>query len=122
VNEPLIRLLIVAVVASVALLLASGVRRGLAVRRRAVTFPSLDAGVTLFVSKGCSSCERVMAALDDAGVEEVTLVDWDESPQVFLDLGIDRVPTLVHLDDQGSGWSVQGIPSADRLRKWLGDP
>ena len=70
----------------------------------------------------CTACARLQAELAKADITAVTVLDWDEAPEVFLSAGIDRVPALVSVDPTGSGWMVQGVPSAARLRKWLGGP
>lgn len=121
-SDPLSRLAVVSVVVIVTVVLAMAVRRGMAVRRRSVQMDLPHSGTVLFVSSGCATCARLQAELAEAGAADVAVLDWDESPELFLAAGIDRVPTLVRLDPHGAGWMVQGVPSAARLRKWLGGP
>lgn len=121
-SDPLSRLAVVSVVVVVTVAFAMAVRRGVAVRRRSVQMDFPRSGTMVFVSSGCATCARLQAELAEAGAADVAVLDWDESPELFLAAGIDRVPTLVRLDADGTGWMVQGVPSADRLRKWLGDP
>ncbi|MGF1666188.1 MAG: glutaredoxin family protein [Acidimicrobiia bacterium] len=121
-NDPLSRLLVVLAVVGVTLAFALAVRRGMAVRRRSVQIDLPHSGVVVFASSGCVTCARLEAELSQAGIADVTVLDWDESPELFLSAHIDRVPTLVSLDAGGTGWMVQGVPSAARLRKWLGGP
>jgi hypothetical protein len=122
VSDPLLRLLLVSVVVGVTVAFAVAVRRGLAVRRRPVQIDIPHSGVVVFASSGCATCTRLQAELSEAGIADVTVLDWDESPELFLSAHIDRVPTLVSLDSGGTGWMVEGVPSAARLRKWLGGP
>ncbi len=121
-SDPLSRLLVVAVVVGATVAFAMAVRRGMAVRRRSVQMDLPHAGLVVFASSGCTACVRLQAELAKAGLTDVTVLDWDGSPELFLSAGIDRVPALVSLDPTGSGWMVQGVPSAARLRKWLGGP
>jgi hypothetical protein len=104
------------------LTVAWALRRGVAVRRKSVEMELPVGGLMLFSSESCATCERARAALLEAGVSDITHVDWEKSPEMFMSAGVDRVPTLVWLDSAGSGWMVHGVPSARRIRKWLGGP
>lgn len=121
-TDPLVRLAIVVGVALVVLAAAWALRRGVAVRRKSVHMVLPVGGLILFSSGSCATCERARAALVEAGVNDVTHVDWETSPEIFMSAGVDRVPTLVWLDFGGSGWMVRGVPSPGRIRKWLGGP
>jgi hypothetical protein len=122
VTDPLVRLAIVVGVAGVALSVARALRKGVAVRRKPVQLVLPVGGLVLFTSESCATCEWARAALVEAGVSDITHVDWETSPEIFMAAGVDRVPTLVWLDSTGSGWMVHGVPSPGRIRKWLGGP
>lgn len=119
-NDPVVRAIVVLAILSVVSMVAAAVRRGVVMRRRRVDLPYT--GVVLFASDGCESCAQVRENLEAAGVGAVTMIDWDASPQRFLEAGIDRIPTLARLDEDGTGWAVAGVPSVARLRRWLRDP
>jgi hypothetical protein len=122
VTELGVRFMVVVIVSCVTALIATAIRRGAVIRRRPVTSSVALTGLVLFSSDGCAACRQLSDHLAAAGVDGVTVLDWIESPEPFLENHIDRVPTLMALDDDGHGWMVQGVPSVARLRKWLGGP
>lgn len=117
-DEPLIRLLVVAGVAAAALLVAMIARRGVALRRRPVEMPDLGPGLVLFTADTCSSCDRARRVVDEVGVEMVE-IRYEETPEPFTRYGVDRVPALAHLDPDGRGWLAEGIPNRRLLTRWL---
>ena len=81
-----------------------------AIRSRTVADTGLSPGTYLLTSGGCSTCERARATLHRRGVayEELT---WQASPDVFERLGIDAVPSVLAVDESGSGrWWRGGVP------------
>jgi hypothetical protein len=123
VDDLLVRLLLVGVVATSAFGWAWVARRGRAVRRRPASFEGVDAGVVLFTSTTCASCEEarraVRSVLGDRGFREIT---YEAEPEAFATNRIRRVPTLASVEPGGDGWKAEGIPSARMLRRWLGGP
>lgn len=119
-NDPVVRAVVVLTVVGLVSAAAGAVRNGMVLRRRPMNLPY--GGVVIFVSEGCASCAKLRSNLAAAGVAAVTVVDWDDAPERFLEAGIERVPTLANLGGDGRGWAVAGVPSAGRLRRWLRDP
>ncbi len=109
---PLAVLVISAAVAAVARLVVQ--RRP---KRRPLT--GLESGVALFTSQRCPGCDpvrsRLMKVLGPEGFREIK---WSESPQLFTDHRIDRVPTAVAVGPDGEGLLWEGMPSMRLLRKW----
>ena len=118
-TEPVLRLVVVGAVVVMVLVGAVIARRGVVVRRHRPP-EGLEPGVYLFVSDVCSTCERVeqavAAALPTGGYRRVS---WESQPELFLRLGIERVPHTIQVRSDGGGWAASGVPSSRRLRRWL---
>jgi hypothetical protein len=73
-------------------------------RPRDVSRGRLSAGVYLFTSSTCPTCEsarrRVVEVFGDGGFEELA---WESHPDVFADTGVDVVPALVIVKGSGPG-------------------
>ncbi len=117
------RLLVVLAVLAVAVMVARLQNRGAAVARHRRTFVGLAPGVYVFASRTCDQCETVEALVEEAiGTGRHRTIWWDESPHIFESNDIDRVPAIAQVGSDGAGWVAVGIPSAMRLRRWLGGP
>ncbi len=117
------RLLIVLAVIAVAVAVAKIQNRGVAVVKRRRSFVGIAPGVVVFESSSCGRCEAVESVVSSiAGEGGYSVVRWDDHPDVFRDNGIDRIPAIARIGEDGTGWLVSGIPSARRLRGWLGNP
>lgn len=117
------RLLVVLTVIAVAVILAAIQNRGVAVTRRRRAFEGVSPGLAVFASRTCQSCESIEAMVADAaGSENRRVYWWDESPEIFERNGIERVPAIARVGEDGSGWIAVGVPSAARLRRWLRGP
>lgn len=113
-----VRLVVVGGAAVLTVLLGLALRSGRWGRRRPVSLPGLATGVTLLSSSGCGSCDRLRATLEDLGVE---FVEVDAGDPRFPTT-IDRVPTLVVLDENGAGWALAGVPDRRRIAGLLSGP
>ncbi len=75
---------------------------------------SLDPGLYLFTSSACSDCHKARELLDQrfgpGGYVEYT---WEEKPEIFENLSIDKVPCSVVVDEthRGTLW----IDQPDRM-------
>ena len=116
------RALIVLAVILVAVIVARLQNRGAAVRRRRRTFTDLAPGVIVFASRSCDQCEAIESMVTDiVGPGGYEIFWWDEAPGVFDSNDIDRVPAIARVEDDGAGWVAVGVPSALRLRRWIGN-
>lgn len=73
--------------------------------------PGFAAGLYLFSSTTCSTCEsarnKLTAALGEHGFTEFV---WEEEPQVFSDLEIAAVPAVLVVAEAGRGRLYPGQP------------
>lgn len=81
------------------------IRRGrLRIRDRDVEAPGLDPGLYLFSSITCSTCEtareKLIARTGDEGFDEYV---WERDPEIFAALGIEAVPAVVVMREEGRG-------------------
>lgn len=117
-DDILWRGLVVITVAAVAVLWGVATRRGRAFRRRRVEMPGMDPGLYLFTSEACASCPQARLVLDEQGAIW-TEISYQEAPECFAEYRIDRVPTMVHVRADGTGWAAPGIPQGWLVRRWL---
>jgi hypothetical protein len=86
-------------------------------RRRArrpvaeVSSAGLAAGVYLFTSTSCVTCDRaratISARLGDSGYTEMR---WEQEPDLFGEIGVDAVPAVLVVTPAGSGRLYPGQP------------
>lgn len=108
-DEVWLRIVVVAVVFATALGIAMA-RRG---RQRAVRMiPSSDlaAGLYFFSSDGCATCDAARALLVDSRGDDFDEFVWEQHPQTFQKLAIDAVPSVLLVDETGSGRLYPGQP------------
>lgn len=108
-DEVWLRIVLVAVVFSIATGIAIA-RRG---RQRAVRgIPSSDlaAGLYLFSSEGCATCESARALLVESRGDDFTELVWEHQPQLFEKLAVDVVPSVLVVDETGAGRLFPGQP------------
>lgn len=78
---------------------------------RSVEARGFDPGVYFFSSSACPTCsqarKKLNAALGDKGYIELV---WEEEPGVFDDLGVDAVPAVVVVREDGRGKLYPGQP------------
>ncbi len=120
-TEEVGRLLAVLGVVAVALVVALLQRRGTSIRRVQRSFTGLDAGVYLFSSDTCQTCNLMRERLQAAGTP-FTEVSAERDSRLFEAQGIGRVPSVALVGRDGSGWMASGILSEARTRRWLADP
>lgn len=102
----------VAVVAA-AFLIAVGIamaRRGNRRPVRSIRSLDLAAGVYLFTSEGCSTCEAARSKMDGSLSDEYTELVWEREPERFHALGVDAVPSVLIVDGKGHGQLYPGQP------------
>lgn len=104
-----------------AVLLALGtamfLRRGSAVRRHRIQLDGLPAGLYLFTSRTCSTCQRMRDRLSGWAVVEI---DYEAGGGTFP-ATVKRVPAVAAIADDGAGWIAYGAVSTGRLHRWLAD-
>jgi hypothetical protein len=116
-EDVLVRFAVVVGVAAVAATVALIVRRGTSLVRRPIEIPGYGAGVYLFTSSTCSSCEVMASRLSGS----TTVVSYDEQRESFPGV-VRRVPALAALDEKGRGWIAYGVIGRRRIDRWLRDP
>ena len=66
--------------------------------------PQLDKGeVLVFSAKWCAACIKdkpYIEAMREQGVK-VTIIDYDENPEIFAQYGVTQMPTYIVLDENG---------------------
>lgn len=104
------RLFVVLALAVLVAIVVWALRRRPPIRRRPLTGSSLPAGIYLLTSDGCDTCDRARAQLTERGLTHTEL-SWQKNPEVFESLGIDAVPSVLAIDEDGSGtWWRGGVP------------
>lgn len=104
------RLGLVLGLAAVVVMVTAIARRKPLLRARTLDPGELEAGVYLLTSEGCESCDEARSRLESLGVNYQEAV-WQSRPELFSDLGIDAVPSLITVDDHGIGrWWRGGVP------------
>lgn len=102
----------VAVVAT-AFLIAIGIALARRDNRRAVqtvSSPDLAAGVYLFTSEGCPTCDSARSKVVDSVGENFTELVWEREPKRFEALAVDAVPSVLIVDETGRGRLYPGQP------------
>lgn len=117
-SDPLVRLLLIAVVVAVAV----GV--GLLARRRLVTHPAVDIsgvgfepGLVVFTSTACHRCKKVLAAARATGapLREVT---YELEAGLQEKVGVTGVPLTLVVDGSGRlNSQIAGQAGEQRLRR-----
>ncbi len=111
-SEVWARLLVVVAVLGIAA--SVGFLISLRGRRRPVPAltTGLEAGVYLFTSAGCADCRPAKQALVDVlGRDGFAEVRWEESPDLFTEVGIDVVPATLVVEEGGAGTVFRGHPT-----------
>lgn len=78
---------------------------------RLLSTTGLAAGTYLFSSDACSTCrsarDKLVARVGEAGFSEFV---WESEPRLFAELGIDAVPAVLLVAENGSGTLYRGQP------------
>jgi hypothetical protein len=78
---------------------------------RNIDASSLPAGIYLFSSSACHTCETARAMLETAlGDDGYTEFAWEVEPDIFTTLGVEAVPATVVVDASGRGRLYPGQP------------
>lgn len=78
---------------------------------REVESGTLSGGVYFFSSASCPTCAVARRKLEARlGASGYTEYAWEEEPGPFSDLGVDAVPAVAILDDDGRGRLYPGQP------------
>jgi hypothetical protein len=83
---------------------------------RLVPITGLESGLYLFTSTDCPTCQSAREKLSQEmpGFEEIV---WEQQPDRFSDLGVDVVPAVLVVQQDGSGRLFPGQP--DRVLRDL---
>lgn len=91
--------------------IAVGVQRVRARQVETIAHTGLQRGVYLFSSSGCATCrqarERLHATLGASGYVEFS---WEEDPEQFHQVGVDAVPSVLLVGQDGGGRLYPGQP------------
>jgi hypothetical protein len=81
---------------------------------RSVETPDLGAGIYLFSSATCSTCETARNRLEErVGSGRYRELVWEEDAELFGSLGVDAVPTVLVVEAGGRGrLYVGGVEAA----------
>jgi hypothetical protein len=78
---------------------------------RMVRAPKLEPGIYFFASATCETCDRAREKLDRGiGADGYTEFVWEERPQMFDEIGVDAVPSVLVAFDRGGGRLYPGQP------------
>jgi hypothetical protein len=109
------RLWVVLAVALVVALAVAVLRRRPVLRARTVDHRGLRPGVHLFTSSSCDACLRARRTLSRR-VDGFTELTWEDDPEWFERLGIDAVPSVVVVAEEGTArWFRGGLPPARQI-------
>lgn len=113
-DDVVFRLVVVAAVAGAAVVVALVGRRGVAVARRRVVLEGIGPGLFLFTSTACGTCPQMQARMGT----------WPQTVEVSYEsgrfpAGVDRVPAVALVDEEGRGWIAYGRVSEGRLARWI---
>lgn len=111
------RIIIIALLTAAVVGLALATRRWQRPAHRPIDLSGHDfpEGFLIFTSTECSNCKQALAVLEQSGapIREVT---WELEPQVIEGLGVESVPLVLRVDDEGRPIAqLAGVPS----RRWL---
>lgn len=90
-------------------------RRVTIVRPQEVTRPDLGAGVHLFASATCHTCEPARRALVEVYGKDFREVVYEKDPALFAAAGIRSVPSIFVLGPGGMGLLWEGVPRRSDL-------
>lgn len=84
-------------------------RRHSSAPTRQVAVTALETGLYLFTSITCPTCQTARATLSEkvAGFEEIV---WEEQPDIFSSIGVDAVPAVLVVGEDGTGRLFPGQP------------
>ncbi len=108
-DEFWLRIVLVTVLFSIAV----GIAMGRRARRRTVrTIPPSDlaAGLYFFSSEGCATCDSARALVAGSRGDDFTEFVWEHQPQLFEELAVDAVPSVLIVDEDGVGRLYPGQP------------
>ena len=109
--ETVVRLILVLAVLGVVAVAVTVMRMRARSSSRRVSQPDLEAGVYLFTSATCLDCERAReVVLTRFGPSGFTELAWEQSPEVFARLSIDKVPSTLLVEETGSARLWEGQP------------
>lgn len=80
----------------------------------------LDPGLYLFSSSDCDTCRQARETLDARiGRDGYVEIEWQDQDDVFTEVGVDAVPTVVIVSTNGRGRIFPGQPGR-ALDAWKG--
>jgi len=120
VTEPLVRLLVLAVIALLVGIAVWRRRRVHTVLPKAVQRSDLAPGVHFFASSTCSTCVPARRALTAVYGSAFTETVYETDPTRFAALGIESVPTVYVLGSDGTGLRWEGVPRRRALPRHPG--
>ncbi|HVR33254.1 MAG TPA: hypothetical protein VMS74_11170 [Acidimicrobiia bacterium] len=115
-DDVVLRLAVVAAVGAAAVIVALIGRRGVAVARRRVVLEGIGPGLILFTSTSCGTCAQMRARMGKW--PQTVEVSYESAADAFP-AGVDRVPAVALVDEQGRGWIAHGRVSEGRLARWI---
>ncbi|MGD2060855.1 MAG: hypothetical protein PVF87_08330, partial [Acidimicrobiia bacterium] len=78
---------------------------------RNVAAPQLRAGLYLFSSASCATCDgarrEIVAAVGTSGFSEIV---WEQQPDLFGVIGVEAVPATLVMGEKGRGRLYPGSP------------
>lgn len=108
-DDLVFRVVLVAAALAVALAISWVLQRRSRRPGRPVGNSGLQPGIHYFSSPTCETCREARSLLDRRlGREGYTEYGWDQDPEVFQRLGIDQVPALIVVADDGSARMYSG--------------
>lgn len=109
-DEPLVRLAVVAVAAVMVVGFALFRKRRSTLDTRRIEHPGLSPGVYLFSSDTCVDCQTARRALESQVGSDYTEISWESDRERFDELGIRDVPSTLVVGEDGSGLWFPGVP------------
>lgn len=108
-DEIWLRVVLVAVMFAIAVGIAMA-RRGQRLAVRSIASPDLSAGLYLFSSEGCATCDSARAVIVESRGDDFIELVWERQPELFEKLAIDAVPSVLIVDGSGAGRLFPGKP------------
>ncbi len=85
---------------------------------RRVTNTGLGPGLYLLTSDTCASCDTARQVLEKAGLADAYVeIRWTGEPDLFAQLSVEGVPSLLEVDASGDGTLRPGPPRIRDLRR-----
>lgn len=110
-DEIWIRLSLIAGALLIAGMATMLLRRRAGAHRRQIPNTGLAVGIYLFSSSPCLTCrtarEKLKDRVGETGFEEFV---WEQEPGLFSELGVDVVPAVLVVEENGSGKLYPGQP------------